>query len=178
MRRIGIVVGFVGVLALSSFVLTQERPPEGDPARAFLLPAATVLATAKALPQDRGNASDVYLERHTGMFPDETYAYRIGMEHRLPNFPQAASVHEKEAELWGVIDGSLTVTTGGKLINPRQNGTNWGSSEGITGGTPNRVGRGDFLMIPEGVPHQVTAVEGDATLVTFETPRPRATYTP
>jgi len=33
-------------------------------------------------------------------------------------------------------------------------------------------------MIPEGVPHQVTAVEGEATLVTFELPRPRATYTP
>jgi len=46
------------------------------------------------------------------------------------------------------------------------------------GGKANRVAKGDFLMIPEGVPHQVTAVEGEATLVTFELPRPRAPYVP
>lgn len=180
--KVGTVIAAVSILALvSSLGWTQQKPqqpPEGDPTRAFLLPATTVLATAAKLPKDRGSAADVYLERHTATFEGEKYAYRIGMEHRLPNFPQNAAVHEREAELWGVIDGALTITTSGKLIEPRQNGANWNSAKGITGGTPIRVGKGDFLMIPEGVAHQVTGVEGEATLVTFELPRPRATYTP
>jgi mannose-6-phosphate isomerase-like protein (cupin superfamily) len=179
--KIGVLVAVAGTIGLfSSFGWTQQQQqkyPEGDPNQAFVLPGATVMATAAKLPKDRGNASDVYLERHHSTHAGETYSYRIGMEHRLPNFPQNASVHEKEAELWSIIDGAMTVTTGGKLIDAKQNGTNWGG-KGIQGGKANRVAKGDFLMIPEGVPHQVTAVEGEATLVTFELPRPRATYVP
>ena len=179
--KIGVLVaGAATTVLFSSFAWTQQQQqkyPEGDPNQAFLLRGATVMATTAKLPKDRGNASDVYLERHHSSHPGEAYSYRIGMEHRLPNFPQNASVHEKEAELWSVIDGALTVTTGGKLIDARQNGTNWGG-KGIQGGTPNRLAKGDFLMIPEGVPHQVTNVEGEATQVTFEIPRPRATYVP
>ena len=179
--KIGVLVAVAATIGLfSSFALTQQQQqkyPEGDPNQAFVLPGATVMATSAKLPKDRGSAADVYLERHSSTHPGEAYSYRIGMEHRLPNFPQNAAVHEKEAELWSIIDGALTVTTGGKLVEPRQNGTNW-NAKAIQGGKPNRVAKGDFLMIPEGVPHQVTAVEGEATLVTFELPRPRAAYAP
>jgi len=184
--KIGALTAAVGTLALvATLAWTQTPPqpgqqrhyPEGDPNQSFVLQGSTVMATAAKLRKDTGNASDVYLERHHSAHPGEEYSYRIGMEHRLPNFPQNASVHEKEAELWSIIDGALTVTTGGKLVDAKQNGTNWGAKS-IQGGKANRVAKGDFLMIPEGVPHQVTAVEGEATLVTFELPRPRATYTP
>ena len=179
--KIGVLVtAAAAITVFSSFAWTQQQQqkyPEGDPNQAFVLPGATVMATAAKLPKDRGSASDVYLERHHSTHPGEGYSYRIGMEHRLPNFPQNASVHEKEAELWSIIDGAMTVNTGGKLIDARQNGANWGG-KGIQGGKPNRVAKGDFLMIPEGVPHQVTAVEGEATLVTFELPRPRTAYVP
>jgi mannose-6-phosphate isomerase-like protein (cupin superfamily) len=178
-RRIVLgVVGGIVIVALVSISVwaqagAQRTPPAGDSRQAFLLPAATVLATAAKLPRDRGNASDVYLERTDSVFPGTKLAYRIGMERRLPNLPHNAAIHETEAELWGVIDGALTITTGGTLVSPRQNGTNW-SANAIQGGAPIRVGKGDFLMIPEGVAHQVTGVEGEATLVTFEVPRPRA----
>jgi mannose-6-phosphate isomerase-like protein (cupin superfamily) len=182
--KIGVLTAAAATIAVfSSLAWTQPQPgqqskyPEGDPGQAFVLQGATVMATSAKLRKDTGNASDVYLERHSSAHPGEAYSYRIGMEHRLPNFPQNASVHEKEAELWSIIDGAMTVTTGGKLVDAKQNGTNWGG-KGIQGGKANRVAKGDFLMIPEGVPHQVTAVEGEATLVTFELPRPRSTYVP
>ena len=61
--------------------------------------------------------------------------------------------------MWSIIDGALTVTTGGKLVDAKQNGTNWGAKS-IQGGKANRVAKGDFLMIPEGGP---LAVENPGT---------------
>ena len=49
--------------------------------------------------------------------------YNVNMEHRV-NIPQSASIHDKEAELFYVINGSGTIVTGGKLINPMKNGDN------------------------------------------------------
>src|SRR3982751_2368949 len=40
--------------------------------------------------------------------------YNVNMEHRIMS--QGAAVHEKEAELFYVIDGSGTLVTGGKLV--------------------------------------------------------------
>ena len=41
----------------------------------------------------------------------------------------------------------------------------------IEGGTVHEVSSGDFLVIPEGVPHQVTAFDPSLLIVTFEFPR-------
>ena len=41
--------------------------------------------------------------------------YTVNVEHRISQ-PQAAAVHETEAELFYVIDGSAIMTTGGKLV--------------------------------------------------------------
>ena len=43
----------------------------------------------------------------------------------------------------------------------------------IIGGTLNEMGPGDFLLIPEGVPHQITAADSALKLVVFEITRPR-----
>ena len=41
----------------------------------------------------------------------------------------------------------------------------------IEGGTVHKVSKGDFLVIPEGVPHQVTEFDPSLLIVTFEFPR-------
>lgn len=41
----------------------------------------------------------------------------------------------------------------------------------IEGGTVHQVSRGGFLVIPEGVPHQVTEFDPSLPIVTFEFPR-------
>jgi len=95
--------------------------------------------------------------------------YRASLEYRTATGP--AAVHEKEAEFFYVIDGSATLTTGGKLVDEkRQNPTNLGGS-GITGGQSRIVAKGDFIVVPENTPHQFTDIKGELIQMSLHVPR-------
>jgi mannose-6-phosphate isomerase-like protein (cupin superfamily) len=100
--------------------------------------------------------------------------YRVNLEYR--SLKGAASIHDTEAEMMYVIDGTGTITTGGtipdvKRLNPaNQTGTD------ITGGNTQAVSKGDFLIVPAGVPHLIVPTEGTVlTLMTFHVPQPPPT---
>jgi mannose-6-phosphate isomerase-like protein (cupin superfamily) len=95
--------------------------------------------------------------------------YRASLEYRTATGP--AAVHEKEAEMFYVIEGSGTLTTGGKLKDEkRQNPTNLGGT-GIDGGQSRTVSKGDFIIVPEGAPHQYTDIKGELILMSLHVPR-------
>ena len=94
--------------------------------------------------------------------------YNVAIEHRMPA-KQGASVHEKEAELFYIIDGSATIVTGGKLIDEKRNGDNL-TGTGIEGGTPQRLSKGDFIMVPPGVPHWFSNVDSPLTQMSLHLP--------
>jgi mannose-6-phosphate isomerase-like protein (cupin superfamily) len=81
-----------------------------------------------------------------------------------------AAVHEKEAELFYVIDGSATLVTGGKLVDEkRTDATNLGGSA-ITGGTPREIAKGDWVLVPENTPHQFNPIHGVIVLFSIHVP--------
>jgi mannose-6-phosphate isomerase-like protein (cupin superfamily) len=65
---------------------------------------------------------------------------------------ETALVHPNTIDLWVVIDGSGTVTTGGKVENGK-----------IVGGQSHPLKVGDVEFIPSGVPHGVSGVNGNIT---------------
>ena len=70
-----------------------------------------------------------------------------------------------------VADGGATLVTGGKMIGEkRTNATNL-TGTGIEGGQSRHFAKGDWAIIPQGVPHQIAAVDGSVTLVTLHVPR-------
>ncbi len=71
-----------------------------------------------------------------------------------------AAVHDKDAEMMYVMEGSGTIVTGGKM-----NGTK------IDGGEARKVSKGDFLVVPQGTPHQFTESDGNLVLMTIKMPR-------
>jgi mannose-6-phosphate isomerase-like protein (cupin superfamily) len=71
-----------------------------------------------------------------------------------------AAVHEKDAEMMYVIEGSGTIVTGGRM-----NGAK------IDGGQARKVSKGDFLVVPQGTPHQFTGSDGNLVLMTIKMPR-------
>ena len=119
------------------------------------------LATLVAgTPKDRnGNATFIRLA-----------PYNVNMEHRIMG--QAASVHETEAELFFVVEGTGTLVTGGKLKEEKRTNAENLSGSAIEGGVSKKVSKGDWIMVPAGVPHQFPSVDaGGLTLMSLHLPK-------
>jgi mannose-6-phosphate isomerase-like protein (cupin superfamily) len=96
-------------------------------------------------------------------------SYRANLEYR--NAVGPASVHEKEAELFYVIDGSATIMTGGSLTEERRTNPDNRTGAGIKGGTPRRIAKGDFILVPENTAHWFSAIDGTVTLMSVHIPK-------
>ena len=83
-----------------------------------------------------------------------------------------AAVHEKEAELFYVIDGSATLVTGGKLANEKRTDAANLSGSAIEGGTPRKIAKGDWVLVPENTPHWFSPINGVLELFSMHVPRP------
>ena len=79
--------------------------------------------------------------------------YRINLIRRTE--AAGAIVHRPGTELHYIMDGAGTLVTGGIVVRPES-----GGQGKIEGGLSRRVTKGDAILIPEGTPHQYTAVEG------------------
>jgi mannose-6-phosphate isomerase-like protein (cupin superfamily) len=96
--------------------------------------------------------------------------YRTNIEYR--NGRANAAVHEIDAEMFYVIDGSGTFALGGQLTNPKRTNEHNLSGDGITGGEIRQVSKGDLLFVPQNTPHQVIATNGELILLSMHVPRP------
>src|SRR5690348_12250461 len=83
-----------------------------------------------------------------------------------------AAVHEKEAEMFYVIDGSATMMTGGKLANEKRTDAANLSGTGIEGGDSRNIAKGDFILVPEKTPHWFSSINGVLVLFSMHVPRP------
>ena len=97
--------------------------------------------------------------------------YNVNVEHRLgsPAEAQAGSIHDKDAELFVMLEGTATLVTGGKLIDGVHMGDNW-RGKGIDGGKSQKMSKGDFMLVPAGVPHWFTDVNGQITEFSLHLP--------
>jgi mannose-6-phosphate isomerase-like protein (cupin superfamily) len=82
---------------------------------------------------------------------------------------QGASLHEAQAELFYVIDGTATMLTGGKMVDPARNGTNL-SAKAIDGGLRQVLNKGDVFIVPSGVPHQFVDLTGPVQVMAIYLP--------
>lgn len=74
--------------------------------------------------------------------------------------PGKAEVHTTEADVWYVIDGGCILTVGGSVIGSKEIRPGQIQGTGISNGTDYKLGKGDFMRIPPGVPHWVKKIEG------------------
>lgn len=139
----------------------RQAPAPTDPTRASQMAAGDLMAALAKLPADRP-ASSV---RVFSLAP-----YNVNVERRLA-MPQGASVHEAQAELFYIIDGSATLLTGGTLVGETRNGANL-SGKGIVGGTAQAFSKGDFLIVPSGVSHQFVDITGPISFMSIYLPNP------
>src|SRR5580658_7001533 len=107
MQTIGI--GLALTLLTAAAVAQQPAAPAAQTMKTYTSSAEITALIAKAK-SERTNNQPTVGENILRLMP-----YSAGLEYRASVGP--AAVHEKEAEFFYVIDGSATLTTGGKLTN-------------------------------------------------------------
>jgi len=101
--------------------------------------------------------------------------YNANLEYRVAGINANASVHEREAEMFFVVEGSGTVVTGGTLREERRTNADNLSGSAIDGGARRRVAKGDFIMVPDGTPHWFGEIDGVLVLMSLHLPHAAAT---
>src|SRR5436309_7751333 len=161
MRTAGLVI---------ALVLTAPRLPARSQSAAPLRVAvdvtrADLLAALKQAPPDG------VMDQQIRVVDIGTYNVAVGVLHRAAHARQTAISHAQVTEVYHIIDGSGTFVTGGEMIDPTPSpadGTTvkilvGPSTNGtaIRGGQSRKIGPGDVIVIPPGVPHWFSAVESD-----------------
>jgi mannose-6-phosphate isomerase-like protein (cupin superfamily) len=137
----------------------------------FMSHKAIQALVAKAKADRKGNAPMV-AEPILQLAP-----YRAQLEYRPGTGP--AALHEKDAELFVVLQGAGDIVTGGKLVDEKRVNANNLSGSSIANGDSHKVGVGDMLLVPSNTPHQVIPAGGKPiVLMTMHVPYPPANWPP
>ena len=81
-------------------------------------------------------------------------------------------VHEKETDIFYVVDGEATFVTGGTMIGGKVSRPNQLLGTDIQGGQTHQLKKGDVIVIPAGVPHWFKEVPQSIQYFTVKSIKP------
>jgi mannose-6-phosphate isomerase-like protein (cupin superfamily) len=67
-------------------------------------------------------------------------------------------VHDKETDVFYVVDGEATLVTGGKMLGGKITSPGQWLGDSIEGGEDHQMQKGDVIVIPAGIPHWFKSV--------------------
>ncbi len=88
----------------------------------------------------------------------ENGTYKVHASRR--EMPGQAEVHVRDTDIIYVLDGTATIVTGGMVEGGRTTAPEEIRGRAISGGTAQRLAKGDVFIVPNGVPHWFTEVQG------------------
>ena len=97
--------------------------------------------------------------------------YNVNLEYRVQGIDTNPNIHDVEAEIVYVVDGAGVLTIGGKLRDERRTNDKNRTGSKLEGGTPRRIAKGDYVLIPENTAHSFTQVEGRLVIMSVHVPR-------
>lgn len=147
----GQIIGAVGVSGAASAAQDQELAVAG----------ANALTNPEA-----GKASVSYFERvkvdaafiKGAVLFDSSDKYMVHASHR--DKAGVVEVHEQDADIIYVLEGSATLVTGGEVIGGKTIAPGEIRGADIKGGETRTISKGDVLIVPAGTPHWFKEVPG------------------
>ncbi len=134
-----------GETKIGAASMSSERPGSVIPA-----------TTAQAMFIDPKNVSTAFAK---GVPLLETAGYKVHASRRVE--PGQAEIHTLDTDVIYVVDGSAMLVTGGKAIDTKEIAPHEIRGTKIEGGQEHQITKGEVIIIPNGVPHQFTAVTGE-----------------
>ena len=159
------------VALIGSFVpnpSSAQAPSAQAPAAAPRLFAAAgdVTAMIERARKERKPDQANFIQPIVGLRP-----FNANLEYRAAGVNAPASSHDKDAELFYVVEGAGTLVTGGTLKDERRTNPENLTGTAIEGGTSRRLAKGDWVMVPEKTPHWFTQVDGALVMMSIHLPR-------
>jgi mannose-6-phosphate isomerase-like protein (cupin superfamily) len=160
------------MLSFVSTIAAAQAPPAGA-----ALPPASLFASA-------GDVTAMIAKAKTSRAPDQANytqpilrlaPYAANLEYRVAGLNANATIHDTEAEMFYVVEGSGTVVTGGTLREGRRTNPTNQAGSAIDGGDRRRVAKGDFIMVPPNTPHWFGEIDGALVLMSIHLPMTAST---
>lgn len=159
-RHIPGIIFVVVILATNSSaqsVQTASQRAPGTPTRPFVVMPAQSLADLERKLQPENKAED--------LIGGEGMQLRVAVQHDLSRPTAAAELHDASDDVYYVLDGTATLTVGGKLDSPREIEPGEWRSPTINGGQTFQITKGDLVVVPRGTPHQRTGKDFSMILI-------------
>jgi mannose-6-phosphate isomerase-like protein (cupin superfamily) len=90
---------------------------------------------------------------------------RVAVQHDKDKPPAAAELHDNSDDVYYVLDGTATLTLGGKLDAPKETDPGEWRAPKIVGGQQIEISKGDLIIVPRGTPHQRSTAGKDFTMI-------------
>jgi mannose-6-phosphate isomerase-like protein (cupin superfamily) len=149
----------------SSAAVAQQPAAQNPPAANLFAGSADVTAMIAKAKSERKPDQANFVQPIVRLAP-----YNANLEYRVAGVNAPASMHEREAEMFYVVEGSGTLVTGGSLREEKRTNAENLSGSAIDGGTSRRLAKGDWVMVPEKTAHWFTQIEGTLVLMSIHLP--------
>lgn len=120
---------------------------------AIYISAAEIEASLDAQGESGGGGASVQISDPGDLVPE------VMVRRRFASESNNASVHPNRDEIYQVMEGGGVLMTGGTFVDLQDR------PAGIRGGEERQIGPGDFVVIPAGVPHWFSRIDGSITYV-------------
>ena len=162
---------FATALAAGASAQTSEKQSAGrapsSPIRPFVVLTAQSVddAVRKLHPENK-------VEELIG---GEGMELRVAVQHEADRAAASAEIHDASDDVYYVLEGTATLTLGGKLESPKEVEPGEWRGPRIEGGQNFDVKKGDLIVVPRGTPHMRSTVGKDFAMIlikVFDKPLP------
>lgn len=99
------------------------------------------------------------------LFGGEGQELRVAVQHERNKTAAAAEVHDASDDVYYVLEGTATLTLGGRLDAPREIEPGEWRAPRIVGGRDIDIARGDLVVVPRGTPHMRSTVGKEFSMI-------------
>ena len=152
--------GALASLALAGVAFPQSaNKGQGPvtPSRPFSIFRAQTLADLESRLKAENKTED--------LIAGEGLQMRIAVQHSKGEPAPGGEAHDKADDIYYVVDGSATLTIGGRLDEPKEISPGEWRGPKIIGGQTVEAKKGDLIMVPRGTPHQRSTTGHDYTII-------------
>jgi mannose-6-phosphate isomerase-like protein (cupin superfamily) len=153
MRRALLVIALLG--CGSSLASSQAQSPSTPGPKATIMTAGEIAAAL----DKAGSAAATMTGTDAQVAPGVVVRRRAS-----GGAPQYAIIHPLSIEIYQIVEGSGTLTTGGVIDPPvAPDNPDLVRSQKIVGGESRKVGKGDVVVMQPGTPHWFNEIDGSIT---------------